>query len=494
MSVEKKYALCSILICFFIAITSQLSTAITIGFAAYSFGEIGQLANAFTLTLMGTVVGLPLFSRLIDLKGSHYIYKRSLLLFCISAFLTGFAPSYALVELGAFFIGIFGTPLIPILNPMMNTVFSQNERSKLIVYIGLTLGSSLLFGPLIVGLLNYYFGWRFGLWLNVPIALLSYWLIHPYDSNEKSSEPQSIFDMTSGIVFTLSIAVFTFWLRNIGYWGLNSLFSYCMLTILVILIISFYLRERKLTNGFLQIKDFEQTPVLFFILFNVFTGSILFYYMTLGSLSGIIRMQDVLSGLGMTMVPLVIGLSFGIVLCPKILARIPLSTFIKIDSVFIVILAIVTSFSWNVLPASIVAILFFLNGLAIGLINPGINSNIYASSPPHRQLGSTTLGYFVFKMGGITLLSCLSYLLHHWLQGYFQRVNYTGSVSFTQMLSKSSVLHSAAMDSLQRGYYFYSIYLLGISFLFVAVLFLRKSNVIMKVKRFFEYKFYLSKE
>ncbi|MGE7852883.1 MFS transporter [Bacillus paramycoides] len=465
---QRRYTLVSILLCFFIALTSQLTTMITTVYAAFSLREVGALSKALTLSLMGTVVGLPIFSRLADLKGSYFIYSKSLLLFSFCTFLTGFAPNYKWIEWGAFFIGIFGTPLIPIINRALRT----EERKNISLYIGSTLGIALLLGPTIVLLLISHFGWQVGFWLNVPFGLLSFYLMRSF--KEETVEPSPIFDIWSGILFTLWVATFIFILRNMSTWEIQSPLTITMCSLCVGLFVIFLLRENNSTKRFFNFHEFKKTPVIFFVLFNFFIGSVSCFYISLSSISGILRTNNILYGFCISLVPIIIGMSIGNMIAPKILAKVSIGKCLKWSWLSIVLATVLITISWSVSPIYIIGFLFVLLGIPVGVFGPTINSYTYALSPEHRKFGSTILAYFTFKMGGVILLSCMSYVLLHGFTTYLHINGYYEKFVPEQLLQASSKPHLAAIEAFRWVYDVFSMYLLIITFIFFTISFLKE--------------------
>lgn len=321
-------------------------------------------------------------------------------------------------------------------------------------------------------LLISHFGWQAGFWLNVPFGLLSLYLMRSF--KEETVEPGTIFNILGGILFTLCVAIFTFTLRNISTWGIQSPLTIIMFGLCIGLFVIFLLRENSSTKSFFSFHEFKETPVIFFVFFNIFIGSVSYFYISLSSISGVLRMHNILYGLGISLVPIIIGMSIGNMIAPKILAKTSIGKCLRWSWLGIVCITILITISWNVSPIYIVVFFFCLLGIPMGVFGPAINSYTHALSPKHRQFGSTMLAYFTFKMGGVILLSCMSYVLLHKFTVFLHTNGYHEKVVPEQLLQASSPLHLAGIDAFKWGYGLFSIYLLIITVVFFIISFLKE--------------------
>ncbi|KGX87405.1 MFS transporter [Pontibacillus litoralis] len=463
---HKKRAFYSLIICMYIAIASQISTGITIVYAAFSFEQLQSLANGLSLFLIGTVIGLPFYSRIIDQKGSSLVYTLSLTALATSSLLISFAPSFGWVELGGFFIGLFGTALIPMIPPLLFTILTPEERKNISIYTGSTLGFAIIAGPIIVSLLIYYVGWQAGFLLNIPFALLALFFIQPYVKQLKPSH-KVVFDIPSGILFTFSITCFTYGIRHIQDWGSNSVITYIVTGLFITSLIIFFIRERYFTKRFLSLHEFKKTNVLFLIVFFFFAGSFIYFYITFSALFGIYVTQHPWSGLFISTLPFAIGMTIGNIATPYILRKTKLATFLLVNWLAITILTTINALWWDSFPIFILATLFFLIGISIGTLPPAVNGSIVQLSPNHRKIGAPSLAYFTFKLGGVLLLSLVSYALVFWFTNEIPSLN---GISLHQLLMPHSAVNLAAYTSLQKLYNSLSLYAIFVTILLGAYL------------------------
>jgi DHA2 family methylenomycin A resistance protein-like MFS transporter len=132
------------------------------------------VVNAYTLTfasllLTGGALG--------DRYGARNVYLVGLLIFAAASTLCGFAPDLTTLVIARVVQGVGAALLVPCSLTLISQAHSnsQERAGAISVWAGCG-GVAMAAGPLVGGLLIYWFGWRIIFLVNVPIAVCGAWL------------------------------------------------------------------------------------------------------------------------------------------------------------------------------------------------------------------------------------------------------------------------------------------------------------------------------
>jgi DHA2 family multidrug resistance protein len=143
-----------------------------------------EISWVMTFNIVATAVATPAAGWLADRFGQRPTMTWCALVFAIATFMCG--ASNSLEELIGWRIlqGAAGAPLVPLGQTILLDSFPRRQHSTVISIYGMAnmIGPSL--GPMFAGQIAESFGWRWGFWMIVPIAVLSFignWLVLPRD-------------------------------------------------------------------------------------------------------------------------------------------------------------------------------------------------------------------------------------------------------------------------------------------------------------------------
>lgn len=139
-------------------------------------GELGGVEHmswVITAFLMMQTIAMPVVGKLGDMIG-----RKGLFLFGIAAFIAGsiigaLAQGMTLLIIARAVQGFAGGTLMVSSQAIMAEVVAARERGKYMGLFGAVFGLSSVLGPVLGGWFTDGPGWRWGLWINVPIGLVA---------------------------------------------------------------------------------------------------------------------------------------------------------------------------------------------------------------------------------------------------------------------------------------------------------------------------------
>jgi EmrB/QacA subfamily drug resistance transporter len=139
--------------------------------------SIEQAVWVFSAYIMAFATTLVLAGRLGDLHGPRRVYLLGLTVFVTASVLCGIAQAPWQLILFRAVQGLGGALVVPQLMPMITTLFPPQKWGAAFGFTGALSGLAVLAGPLIGGLLVTGAGWRWIFYVNLPVGLLTFFLV-----------------------------------------------------------------------------------------------------------------------------------------------------------------------------------------------------------------------------------------------------------------------------------------------------------------------------
>jgi EmrB/QacA subfamily drug resistance transporter len=137
----------------------------------FSGTDLQWVVNAYTLTFAGFLL---LGGRAADLLGRRAVFTFGLLLFAVASLVGGLAPSGGLLVAARALQGVGGAVVAPASLSIITSTFTEGgERNKAVGAWGAMGGVGGASGSILGGVLTQGLSWRWILFINVPIGLIS---------------------------------------------------------------------------------------------------------------------------------------------------------------------------------------------------------------------------------------------------------------------------------------------------------------------------------
>jgi EmrB/QacA subfamily drug resistance transporter len=174
-----------------------------------------------TIYLLTSTITVPFYGKLSDLYGRRPMLMIGIVLFLTGSVLSGFSQQMWQLILFRGIQGLGAGALFPIALAVIGDLFTPAERGKYQGLFGAVFGISFLIGPGLGGFLTDNVGWHWIFFVNLPVGIVSLFVIWRLLPTIKRSGASHNLDFLGAIVFTIAIGFLLVGLTNkqTGDWG-----------------------------------------------------------------------------------------------------------------------------------------------------------------------------------------------------------------------------------------------------------------------------------
>jgi EmrB/QacA subfamily drug resistance transporter len=167
-----------------------------------------------TIYLLTSTITVPFYGKLSDLYGRRPMLMIGITLFLVGSVLSGLSGTMWQLILFRGIQGLGAGALFPIALAVIGDLFSPAERGKYQGLFGAVFGISFLIGPGLGGFLTDAVSWHWIFFVNLPIGIVSLFVIWRLLPTIKRSDASRNLDYLGAIVFTIAIAFLLVGLTN----------------------------------------------------------------------------------------------------------------------------------------------------------------------------------------------------------------------------------------------------------------------------------------
>jgi len=277
-----------------------------------------------TIYLLTATISGPIYGKLSDLFG-----RRPVILFAVALFLAASALCGLSQEMWQFILfrglqGLGGGALFPVALAVIADMYTPAERGKYLGSFGTVFGLSSLVGPAIGGVITDNFGWHWVFYINVPLGLVSLFILYRLLPAIRHPEAGRNIDYLGAAAFTVAIGAFLVGLTNVRSLDLTTFadpwIGGLMLVGLVFGAIFIWIESRAkeplVPLDLFRLRTFAiAVSASFFAAFGFFAAVVFLprWYQTVAGASA--------TESGYNILPLLFGLIFGAIASGQIVAR-----------------------------------------------------------------------------------------------------------------------------------------------------------------------------
>lgn len=161
----------------------------------HMMGSLSTNADQITWVLTSYLVAAAIFTPLTGYFTNRLGQKRFLLIsivgFISASVLCGLAQNLTEIVLFRLLQGIFGAPLVPLSQSIMSNAFPPEQRGRAMAFWGMGVMAGPIMGPTLGGYLTQTINWRWVFLINLPVGLLSFFMVWSYIRETPKREVQT---------------------------------------------------------------------------------------------------------------------------------------------------------------------------------------------------------------------------------------------------------------------------------------------------------------
>ncbi|MBT0772520.1 MFS transporter [Kineosporia sp. J2-2] len=284
----------------------------------FSAGSLSWVVNAYTLLFGGLLL---LGGRFGDLAGHRRALFLGLAGFGVVSVLAGLAQSPGQLIAARAAQGLAGAVLAPLsLTIIMVTFPEGRERSRAVGIWAMVAASGSALGVLLGGVLTEWLSWRWVMWVNAPIVLLTLALAWPSVHDTRTARPGRL-DVPGALLATVSLTALVNGAIRAGDYGWGAPWALGSFAVAAVTAALFVGCERRAAEPLVRLGVFRSRPVWVAGLVSVFLGATAvsgFYFASLA-------LQDVLGyspvEAGAAFLPFCVGTVLGAMVSGRLSAR-----------------------------------------------------------------------------------------------------------------------------------------------------------------------------
>ncbi|RNE48513.1 MDR family MFS transporter [Corynebacterium alimapuense] len=370
-------------------------------------GELGGVSHmswvisAFLVTM---TIAMPIFGKLGDLVGRKPLYLFGIAVFILGSALGGYAQSIEVLIIARAIQGFGGGGMMVTSQAIVAEVIPARQRGKFMGIMGSVFGLSSVLGPVLGGWFTDGPGWRWGLWINLPLGIVAFLVSLTVLNLRTGSTKVSQFDWlgtTLMSVTTFSLILLSTWGGTQYEWGDPIILSLMAITVLGA--IAFVTTELKAKDPLIPMSLFKNRNMAL----TTAAGTVLGLAMmgALGYLPTYLQMVHALTptNAGLMMIPMMIGMIGTSTTVGFIISKSGRYKVYPIVGMTVVALALFLLSNVQVETSlTQLGMLLFLFGFGLGLVMQ-VLVLIVQNSFPVTMVGTATASNNFFRQIGSTL-------------------------------------------------------------------------------------------
>ncbi|WP_308465734.1 MDR family MFS transporter [Rathayibacter soli] len=134
---------------------------------------VNEMVWVITIYILASTIMLPIYGKVGDLIGRKGLFIFAIGLFIVGSIIGGWAGDMTWLIIGRAVQGLGGGGLMILSQAIIADVVPARERGRYMGIMGGVFALSSVAGPLLGGWFTDGIGWRWGLWMNIPLGILA---------------------------------------------------------------------------------------------------------------------------------------------------------------------------------------------------------------------------------------------------------------------------------------------------------------------------------
>jgi EmrB/QacA subfamily drug resistance transporter len=221
----------------------------------FARADLSWVVNAYTLTFGGFLL---LGGRLADLLGRRRMFMLGLVLFSVASFAGGIAQSEGWLLAARAIQGLGAAIVSPAALSIITTTFAEGaERNRALGVWGAVAGAGGAAGVLLGGILTSGLGWRWVLFVNVPIGIAAAALAPRTLHESRAEDGASTFDLPGAATVTAGLSLLVYAIVDAVNAGWGSTATLLKIAGAVLLLAAFLVIELRQRHPLMPFSIFR---------------------------------------------------------------------------------------------------------------------------------------------------------------------------------------------------------------------------------------------
>jgi EmrB/QacA subfamily drug resistance transporter len=264
VTTRKRLALFLLCLASFIAVVDTTIVSIALPSMRRELGftgaDAGWILNGYALTFGGLVL---LLGRAGDLYGRRRLFVAGLALFGAASLVGGFAWEPWILVLARFIQGVGAAAFVPASLSLLTAIFAEGEeRNRAIGIYGAMAALGFVVGMVGGGVITEFLGWRWVLFVNVPVALVVLVpspTVLPESRNERA--PRSL-DLAGALTATSGLGLLIYAISEVPENGWMSTATLLFGTFGTLFVACFVIAERRSSTPLVPLGVLKKPAVV----------------------------------------------------------------------------------------------------------------------------------------------------------------------------------------------------------------------------------------
>ena len=358
------------LLALFLAALDSLVMGAAMPSIVANLGGLHLYSWAFSAYLLSRAVALPVFGKLCDLYSNKKLFNVSIGIFLVGSVLAGFSQNMTQLILYRVIQGIGAGGNFALTYIVLSDISSPQKRGKMMSIASFVWGVASVLGPTIGGFIVNYFSWRWIFFINLPVGAVSLLGIFLYLIETREKRKKVSIDYLG--ILTLSTTILALLIAFLLAGRSYDWLSFQIVGLFVITAgagLAFYHVEKRAREPLLPIDFFKLRR------FSIGNGAAFFASFAIFSLSAFspLFIQGALGKtpvqLGLAMVPLSLGWSFGALFCGQLVNLMGKRTASILGGVLLVLGSAMTISFSSATSLTFCSIVLTVAGLGMGFVS-----------------------------------------------------------------------------------------------------------------------------
>lgn len=365
---------------------------------------VDEMLWVITIYILASTIMLPIYGKLGDLIGRKGLFVGAISVFILGSIVGGYAQDMQWLIIGRGIQGLGGGGLMLLSQAIIADVVPARERGRYMGVMGGVFALSSVAGPLLGGWFTDGIGWRWGLWMNIPLGILAIisavFFLHLPKKQRKKAPVDFAGMALLGITSTLLVLAST-WGGSKYAWDSPTIIALIAGT--VIAAVAFVFVERAAAEPIMSLHLFKDRNFNLTTAAGLITGIAMF-----GTLAYLPTFLQMVTGAdatqaGLLMIPMMAGLLVTSIVSGQLVTKTGRYKWLPITGMVIVAIALVLLSSMTAtMPVWLICCYLAIMGIGLGM-SMQILVLIVQNQFPNSQLGMATASSNYFRQIGASL-------------------------------------------------------------------------------------------